>query len=251
VTDVKSAVRTLALLEYLRQCRPSTLGEIARGLEMPMSSAAALLKTLTRSGYLSFSAADRTYRASYRVALLGESVEEKPSVGPGPLLEQLQALRQQTGETVIVGLQNGAFLQYVHVIAAQKKLLQRLPIGKMRLMGYNPMGRILLAHLDRGRAVSILRHNNANWSDSATRLSQAELLESVDEARRTGYSLGPGLTWPNASIIALTIRPSEAAPTMAVAVGGMSATILPRVDEVLAAMRTLLSPWLESPGEVG
>jgi hypothetical protein len=38
---------------------------------------------------------------------------------------------------------------------------------------------------------------------------------------------------------------------MAVAVGGMSATILPRVDEVLAAMRTLLSPWLESPGEVG
>ena len=164
MSGVKSALRTLAILEYLRQCRPSTLVEIAQGMGMPISSTAALLKTLTAAGYLNYAPEDRRYRASFRIALLGESVDENPSLGEGPLTDRLRELKQLTGETVIAGLQNGAFLQYIHVIAAERKLLQRLPVGKMRLMGYNPMGRILLAHLDLRRATSILRHNNANWT---------------------------------------------------------------------------------------
>jgi len=244
VSGVKSAARTLALLEYLRQCRPSTLVEIAEGLEMPVSSTAALLKTLTAAGYLTYTAADRRYRASYRVALLGESVEEAPALGDGILLERLQDLRQRTGETVIAGLQNGAYVQYVHVIAARRSLLQRLPIGKLRLMGYNPMGRILLAHLDNRRAVSILRHNNANWHESDTRETEGALMAGVEEARASGYSMGRGLTWPNASIVAVAIRHHAEAPLMAVAVGGLNATMLPKFDETLGTMRDLLAPWL-------
>lgn len=241
---VKSAIRTLALLEYLRQCRASTLGEVARGLDMPMSSTAALLKTLTEAGYLTYSPADKSYKASYRVALLGESVEEQPSLGEGPFLQSLQELRHRTGETVIVGLQNGAFVQYIHVIATNRKLLQRLPIGKMRLMGYNPMGRILLAYLDDRRILSILRHNNANWHDDAMRESEARLVAMVDEARRLGYSGGRGLTWPNASIVAMAVRPRQGAPRMAVAVGGLNVTMLPKMEDTLEQMRRLLGPWL-------
>jgi len=54
VRKVKSAVRTVELLEYLaaRQDRPARIREISAALDMPRSSAHALLRTLMAQGWV-------------------------------------------------------------------------------------------------------------------------------------------------------------------------------------------------------
>jgi DNA-binding IclR family transcriptional regulator len=121
-------------------------------------------------------------------------------------------------------------------------------------MGYNPMGHILLAQLDPGRAVSILRHNNANWHDEKSRQTEGALLEAIARARADGVAIGPGRTWPNASIAAMAVRLGPDLPALAIGVGGLNRTVLPRLDSILEQMRTLLEPWLigaESSGQSG
>src|SRR5690349_21704846 len=69
---VKSAGRVLEILEFFDEIRrEASEAEIAHKLAYPQSSTSALLKSLTRLGYLDYDAASRTYLPSPRVALLG------------------------------------------------------------------------------------------------------------------------------------------------------------------------------------
>lgn len=240
---VKSAERVLAILEYLRQAKPSTVGDISKGLNLPNSSTSVLLKSLVDLGYLDYSPSTRLFKPSFRVALLGESVEERPILHEGPLTEALRALHEKTGETVLVGLQNGAYVQYVHVLASTRKLMERLPIGKLRLMAYNPLGEALLALLDDKRIASIFRHNNANWPDPETRFSESALWDQIRLIRTNGYAEGPGRTWPNAVIFAIALRPNLDMPPISIAVGGLGNSILPQREAIVETLLDVVATF--------
>jgi DNA-binding IclR family transcriptional regulator len=236
---VKSAQRVLAVLEFLRQSGPSSVGHISQALSMPNSSTSMLLKTLVTLGYLNVDADTRLFKPSYRVALLGESVDERPILSEGHFTEKLRSLHERTGETVLVGLQNGAYVQYVHVLASTKKLMERLPVGRMRLMGYNPLGEALLATLDDRRVALILRHNNANWQDPNTRMGETAQWKRIKRVRANGYCEGPGRTWPNALIIAIAVRLQPDMPRISVAVGGLGPKILRQRKAIIDALLEL------------
>jgi DNA-binding IclR family transcriptional regulator len=236
---VKSAQRVLEILEFLRQLKPSTVGDISHALHMPNSSTSVLLKSLVTMGYVDFNPETRQFKPSYRVALLGEQVDERSTLGDSAFTEKLRALHEQTGQTVIVGLQNGAYVQYVHVLAATKKLMERLPVGKLRLMSYNPLGEALLAKLDDKRATLIIRHNNANWPDRATRLSEDAHWLRIKLVRANGYCEGTGRTWPQAKIIAMAISLKADMPRLSVGVGGIGETTPRQREHIIAALREL------------
>src|SRR5258708_37546742 len=113
---IKSAERALAILEYFReQRRAATVGEIATSLGLPQSSTSMLLKCLTSLGYLDYGAETRTFRPTYRVAVLGSWIQRSLFDG-GPLTDTMEALRQGTGETVMLCLQDGGEMQYVPIV---------------------------------------------------------------------------------------------------------------------------------------
>ena len=61
---VKSAARTLAILEHFDRCRASqSVGEIADALQLPQSSTSALLRSMVAVGYLTWSACLFTYES--------------------------------------------------------------------------------------------------------------------------------------------------------------------------------------------
>jgi IclR family transcriptional regulator, KDG regulon repressor len=233
---VKSAVRALAILEFLKQSTSGTVGDVCSALGYPNSSTSVMLKTMLDAGYLDYDSIQRRYKPSYRVALLGEGIVAAPLVSE-MLRERLNQLQKWTGETVLVGMQNGAYVQYVHVLTNTPRLLERLPIGKMRLMSYNPLGEALLALLDDRRVSSIFRHNNANWPDPATRLSESVQWQEIRAIRERGYAEGPGRTWPKARILAVAIRPRQDMPRISVAVGGIGTKLAQCRDEILEALR--------------
>lgn len=228
----------MALLEFLKQSSSATVGEVCDALGYPNSSVSMLMRSLTANGYLDYDRDTRRYKPSYRVALLGESIDARPLLSE-TLKNRLYTIHRETGQVVMVGLQNGPYVQYVHVLAKSRTLQARLPIGKMRLMAYNPMGEALLALLDDNRIQHILRHNNANWPDPDSRMTEAVEWDRLQQTRARGYAEGPGLTWPDAVIMAVAFRPRADMPPMAVAVGGLAGPIQSKREIILDRLRSI------------
>ena len=95
VRKVKSAVRTVELLEYLaaRHDDPARLREISDALDMPRSSAHALLRTLVAQGWVRSDASGTLYGIGIRALLVGTSYLDSDPYLPliTPFLDDLRA----------------------------------------------------------------------------------------------------------------------------------------------------------------
>src|SRR5262245_65659377 len=97
---VKSAARVLAIFEFFNERRePLSLKEITQRLGYPQSSTTVLLKSLIVLGYLNYDRKSRTYLPSLKLATLGSWIADHV-VPRGPLLELMQVLRRERGESI-------------------------------------------------------------------------------------------------------------------------------------------------------
>ena len=148
---IKSAERTVALFEFFsRQQRPLTVGRIAEGLAAPQPSVSMLLANLTALGHLSYDRVARTYAPTIRVALLGSWIAQLFDEG-GSVTARLKGLQDTVDETVFMGIQNGAYGQYVLAVPKQSPRSMRALSGQMKLLTISATGRVLLS-LKGGRA---------------------------------------------------------------------------------------------------
>jgi len=94
VRKVKSAVRTVELLEYLaaRPDHPARLGEISDALTMPRSSAHALLRTLVAQDWVRSDPTGTLYGIGVRALLVGTSYLDSDPYLPliSPFLDDLR-----------------------------------------------------------------------------------------------------------------------------------------------------------------
>src|SRR5581483_9287343 len=158
---VKSARRVFEVLEeFDRLRRPLTLKEISDGLAYPTSSAQALLKSLVVLGYLEYDRPSRTYLPTMRIAAVGRWVAED-LFGEGEVLPVMRALRDETGETVMLGVRSDLFAHYVHVVRGEDAPLTSAPApGSVRPLGRCGIGRLLLSALPDAEIDLIVRRIN-------------------------------------------------------------------------------------------
>ncbi|MES2493551.1 MAG: helix-turn-helix domain-containing protein [Pseudomonadota bacterium] len=240
---VKSAERVLDILELLRQSGPSKFKDISDGLGLPKSSTSMLLGALVHKGYVVLEPATHLYRPTYRVALLGEGIGESAVLGEGALLDAITQLHRESGETLVVGLRNGAYVQYIHVLSRSINLMRRLPVGKLRPLAYNPLGKVLLARLAEPEMRLIVRHNNATRHDSLARQSEAEICTQLAAIRDAGYAIDRGFTWPDAMIVATSILPAPGLPALSVAIGGLQEDFAHKANDVARNLTSALAQW--------
>ena len=143
---VKSAVRTVELLEYLaaRPDNPARLREISDALGMPRSSAHALLRTLVAQGWVRSDATGTLYGIGMRALLVGTSyLDSDPYL---PLITPfLDDLRQDLDETFHLGRLDGTDI--VYLATRESKQYNRISnrVGR-RLPAYaTALGKSLLA----------------------------------------------------------------------------------------------------------
>lgn len=240
---VKSAERVLDILELLRQSGPSKFKDITGALGLPKSSASMLLSGLVDKGYLVLDPVSHLYRPTYRVALLGEGIEGQAILGEGALLEALNQIHRDSGETLVVGLRNGAYVQYIHVLSKSINLMRRLPVGKLRPLAYNPLCKVLLAGLGDHEMRLIVRHNNATRHEALPMESETEICAQISAIRETGYVIDRGFTWPNAIIVAMSITPAPGLPALSVAIGGLQDNFAQKATEIAENLALSLAPW--------
>ena len=129
---IKSARRVFEIMEFFdRERRPLGLKSICETLDYPVSSGAAMLKSLVSLGYLEYDRKTQIYLPTMRIAVLGRWVSEQlfSEIKMLPLMEDLRA---RTRETVIVGTQSDMSAQYVHVLGSNQTLSYSAEPGSLR-----------------------------------------------------------------------------------------------------------------------
>jgi DNA-binding IclR family transcriptional regulator len=188
VRKVKSAVRTVELLEYLaaRPDDPARLREISVALDMPRSSAHALLRTLVAQGWVRCDPSGTLYGIGIRALLVGTSYLDSDPYLPliTPFLDEL---RQDLDETFHLGRLDGTDVVYLATRESKQYTRAANRVGR-RLPAYTTaLGKSLLAErfdADRDEHVpGALRALTSN-----TVVDRTVLDEVLDEVRVRGYA---------------------------------------------------------------
>lgn len=216
---VKSAERTLALFELfsLRQ-RPLSVGRIVEELGIPQASVSMLLTNLRDLGFVTYDRRRRTYTPSIRVALLGSWINHQFDEA-GSLTARLTDLRETVDETVFVGIQNGAYGQYVLVLYRDKPRSMRVFSGEHKLLTRSAMGRAFLALMPDDEILRWVRRCNTEADEPHQRVAPTEFLDLIASIRRDGYAQTRGDVTPSFGAIAMTVPAPMGLMPMAIGVG--------------------------------
>ncbi|MBR0797384.1 helix-turn-helix domain-containing protein [Bradyrhizobium jicamae] len=242
---VKSAHRVLRIFEYFAEIeRPATMTEIARRLNYPTSSTAALLKSLVELGYLDHARQERTYRPTVRVALLGGWI--KGQTIPGLTLDDItRELRDATRLTTFVVARNQLYSQYLRVLQGTTPVRYYLEPGARRLLTHSTPGRLFLSLMNDDDARRIVQRINAEEAASC-QVRFADIQQALATIRRQGFAYTREMGTPGLSAIAMRLTDSDQTPPLAITVAGPSSMISAEAGTIIATMRGLVER--HSPG---
>lgn len=188
VPEVKSAVRTVAVLELLasRGDRPARLREISEELRVPRSSMYALLQTLVEHGWVRTDTTGSLYGIGIRALLTGTSyLDGDPRVRRvRPYLDEAS---DALGETIHLARLDGPDVVYLVTRESHEYLRTISRVGRRVPAHAGALGKALLAErpddalpLPEGPLAACTRN---------THTDRAALLADLAAVRRRGYSI--------------------------------------------------------------
>lgn len=188
VRKVKSAVRTVELLEYLaaRHDQPARIREISEALDMPRSSAHALLRTLMAQGWVRSDASGTMYGIGIRALLVGTTyLDGDPYLSL--ITPFLDDLRQELDETFHLGRLDGPDVVYLATRESRRYQRTASRVGRRLPAHATALGKALLA--DRFGAERDRHVPNRLLPITAHTTTDRDLLdEQLETARVRGYA---------------------------------------------------------------
>ncbi|WP_233213390.1 IclR family transcriptional regulator [Mycobacterium hubeiense] len=189
VRKVKSAVRTVELLEYLasRQDQPARIRDIAAALDVPRSSLHALLRTLVAAGWVRCDASGTLYGIGIRALLVGTSYLDTDPYLPiiTPFLDDL---RRELDETFHVARLDGTDVVYLATRESGQYVRTHSRVGR-RLPAYaTALGKALLAERFGAERDECLPEQLTPLTPH-TITDRSDLHNALDEVRIRGYAI--------------------------------------------------------------
>jgi DNA-binding IclR family transcriptional regulator len=234
---VKSAGRVLEILEYFDDVQqPATVMEVADTLGYPQSSTSALLRSLVALGYLDYDRYKRTYVTSHRVALLGSWVNSD-FISEGSVISLMKELSELTGDTIILAMRNGLYVQYIHVIQATSAARLHVTLGTTRPLAASGTGFAMLSTLTDHEIRRVVMRINADTEDGKPLIKLADVMEHVAHSRKEGYAFSCDMVTRGGGVIAAPLPGPLGSPALVIGIGGISEVMRSREAE-LAGMLT-------------
>lgn len=215
-TVSRSPIRSLEVLDAFRVARhPLSLSEIARLARLPVSTCHGIVRALEHHGFLYF----LTPREAYPTRRLWDiaSVIESHDPVAARLAPRLQALRDQTGETVILGTRQHDQVLYLQVVESTQSIRYSSRAGEFKPLHSSAIGKCLLgtlapAELDSWLATHLLPRV------TETTLTDADSLRcDLTAARVRGCSVTRGENVADVMAIARPLQLGSLALAIAVA----------------------------------
>jgi len=206
VDGVKSAFRVLSVIKFLTtESAGATFSEICVALDLPKSSAHALLGTMADQGFLVLDPTSHKYRIGVRIWEAGQAYADSFDL-PGTAMPFLEAARDALHETVQLAVLDGIENVYVAKVEADQRLVLRSNVGS-RLPAYaTGLGKVLLAGLDddelrrRFDGVEFQSFTDRSITDFA------DLYEVIQEVRENGFGVDNGEYTSGVVCVAVPVR---------------------------------------------
>lgn len=181
------------------------VSEVATALDIPRSSAHALLVSLVDTGIL-LSPGRGRYRLGWRIMELGEiqrsSFDLRAAAGP-----VLADLSQKTGETTNLGtLDRGQVLYLDKVRANQMVAVTGLQVGGRVSLHSSAMGKAMLAYLPEREVIQLLGPEPLHAYTDRTPTRIDRVLDEIREARKTGVAFDDEGVVPEVACLGAVVR---------------------------------------------
>lgn len=173
---ISRAAEILRLLG--RQTGGLSLGQIAKGVELPRSTVQRIVAALATEGFISTERGDGGIRLGREIQSLAQSVSSDMRARLRPVMERLSA---ETGETVDLAVLEGSQMLFVDQIEGSHRLRTVSHIGERFPLTTTANGRAALACMPSDRALSLIRAEHRSRGQYAPPLS--EMVAEIDAIR--------------------------------------------------------------------
>lgn len=236
----QSVTRVIRLLEALcASARPLSLADLARALDTPKSSLAALLRGLADEGFVS--AVDGAWELGPGAWGLGSALTEARRRLSTPELVRagMHRLADRCGETVIFGVRDagGETLTYVEVIESRNPVRFTVPVGDRRPLYATAGGRVLLAAASEDERARYFAGLRPEAFTPATVTDRAALAVVVDRARDSGFAQTVEQAATGVAGTAAVVRGAGGEAVGALVVAAPSARLSDSMDALAAMVR--------------
>lgn len=191
----RTADRTLLIFETFAERRePLTLSELARLLEMPISTCSNLIRTLQARGYLYEIGRRKAYYPTSRWLIKATAISSADPV-TDRVQPYLHSLRDQVGETVLFGKRLGDRVIYLSLAEGTQSIRYTGQIGDLRALHSTASGKALLASMplhDRLELVSRLDFSFGIQAKAGTPAQRKKLLADVAAGEERGWWVTDG-----------------------------------------------------------
>lgn len=246
---VKTAFRVIEIVElFAREKQPLALSEIARLLEMPVSSCLGLIRTLEAQGYMYETGRRQGYYPTGRLLAMAQVI-----AAHDPVLDRVRAtleeLRDAARETVVFGkFRAPGEVVYLEVLDAPQRIRYTAGAGETRPAYANSIGRALLSTLAPEARRRLLEGTALAPLTDAT-LTSADAIEAeLQRAAARGWYGNLGESVPD--LVGLAWPLSIGGEAYAISVAGPRYRMEPRIEEIAAMLRAAclaIEPKTESP----
>lgn len=235
---VKSAGRVIEIFEYFDEKRsPLTVRQVAERFDYPLSSAAALMKSLHGAGYLRYDTKRRSYLPTARLAHIGDWVCDALAYREG-LIPLVTGLAEETGLTAILGAENDIYADYIHVVPGDYHIQLNVPQGTRRLLCWSAFGWAILAtHTDAAVRDAVVR-TRAMLGRPAQSITLSWVMGAVREARMQGYATSRSLLLRDAAVVAMALSATAGVPRLAIGLGGYVKKIDRELPSLVGTLRS-------------
>lgn len=203
--DIKTAGRTLDVFEaFSDQGRPLRLSELALLLNAPVSSCFQLIRTLQRRGYV-YALPGKTYYPTKRMLKSCEAIDARDPV-LGMLNPMLEALRDATGESVLLGQHAEQHVVVLNVVESQHSIRYTARPGAMRHLHSSSIGKALLATMTSEERDRALPQDPLPTFTPTTIATRAQLDVDLAKSKARGWYLSQGETVTELHSVAVPLR---------------------------------------------
>jgi DNA-binding IclR family transcriptional regulator len=234
---IKSVGRVLDLVEYFDEVRrPVSVMEVSRALDMPQSSASALLRSLVARGYCKVDDAARRYLPTARVSILGSWIDA-PIFESGAILRLLNDLQARTGEAVLLASLTGMQVRLIYALASPIPGRPQKRAGTLRALGRSGLANLFLATFSDRQIGGLVRRINAEEPNRSFHVRLGALMTEIAIIRKQGYSVAMDRLEVGVGGVNVLLPPLKDVEPMAVAISTHSPIIVERHGEFFALIR--------------
>ena len=190
-TSVPALERALNILEYLAQVRqPVSLNHLVKELNIPVSSAFRLVKTLEARGYLERLGSDPvSYRLGERLVSLAATREQGATLSGKavPYMQDLAAALDQTVQLAVI--KNGTLMYIAQTLSPKSGITIYAPLYTPLDVHTSAPGKILFAYLEQEQQEAMLRAIRFTRTTANTIIDPERFVREASDSRSRGYAL--------------------------------------------------------------